>query len=636
MSVRGVWLGVIVIVFAGGAGLGWLLRGGPGATVQHGPSPAPATAEVWTCPMHPQIKQPRAGKCPICHMDLVVQATGRDPGPRRLALTPAERALAEVQTAAVESRTVAHDVRLTGKVAFDETRLKTISARVPGRLDRLYVDYTGVRVRKGEHLVWLYSPELMKAQEELLQAKQQAEAASRERSEFLRASALRALAGSRDKLLLWGLSEQQVQAIEEHGRAEDHLTINSPFDGIVVQKLLSEGDYVVEGTPIYRLADLTRVWVKLDAYEIDLPWIRYGQDVAIETEAHPGEVFRGWISFLDPVLDERTRTVKVRVHVENPGERLKPGMFVRARVAARLSSGGKVVEPRLAGKWICPMHPEVVKDGAGKCDVCGMDIVEAADLGHVAGPEGEPPLVVPATAVLVTGRRAVVYVEVEGEASPTYEGREVVLGPRAGDSYVVVSGLAKGERVVVHGAFKIDSALQILAKPSLLSQPAEKLAEKLGGAVPAAMLQALAPVFAGYFEAQQALAADDPATASRGFAALGLAITGVDTSLLPEAARARFAAEAERLRSAVAAAARASDVSALRTAFFDASQALLAIETAFGHPGDGVHFEMHCPMARDGKGASWLQASDELRNPYYGASMLRCGTTERRHPGGGR
>jgi Cu(I)/Ag(I) efflux system membrane fusion protein len=212
------------------------------------------------------------------------------------------------------------------------------------------------------------------------------------------------------------------------------------------------------------------VWVKLDAYESDLAWLRYGQAVEFTTEAYPGDVFKGTISFIDPVLNPQTRTVKLRVNVANPDGRLKPEMFVRAVVRSRVAGAGMVMDEDMAGKWICPMHPSVVKTEPGQCDICGMDLVTTESLGYVTVKQaGELPLVIPATAALITGKRAVVYVRLADKDKPTFEGREIVLGPRAGDYYLVKEGLTEGESVVTKGNFKIDSALQIQAKPSMMS-----------------------------------------------------------------------------------------------------------------------------------------------------------------------
>ena len=213
------------------------------------------------------------------------------------------------------------------------------------------------------------------------------------------------------------------------------------------------------------------MWVRLDAYESDLAWLRYGQKVTFTTISVPEREFSGTISFIDPVLIERTRTVSVRVNAANADGALKPGMFVRAVVRSKAAAGGKVVAPDLAGKWISPMHREVVKDRPGACDVCGMPLVRAESLGYAgqAPAATAAPLVVPASAVLRTGTRALVYVRVPDQDQPTYEMREIALGRRAGESYLVDKGLAEGERVVVRGNFRIDSERQLRNLPSMMS-----------------------------------------------------------------------------------------------------------------------------------------------------------------------
>jgi len=499
-------------------GLGYWFRGvvrEPAAGSLDAPAEsAAAPLEVWTCSMHPEIRRSRPGRCPVCGMDLVHVEAGAPaaakqpkyacsmfcvpplphPGkcpicgmemveveteapagdapapPRTLTLTPLAQQLAGVRVAPVERKFVTAEVGMIGKVDYDETRLRYIAARVPGRLDRLYVDYTGVPVREGDHLVYLYSPELLAAQEELLQAKRVTTAATEGGGESASAARWQWLEDIRAKLRLWGLTDAQIEEIEARGAPTDHLTIYAPSGGVVIDKNAVEGMYVETGTRIYTIADLSRVWVKLDAYESDLVFLRYGQPVEFEVQAYPGEKFSGRIAFIDPVLDGRTRTVKVRVNVPNVDGRLKPEMFVRARVYAQIAAGGRVMNSDLAGKWISPMHPEIVKDGPGACDVCGMPLVPAESLGYVAadGDAERAPLVVPRSAPLLTGRRAVVYVELP-DAPGTYQGREVVLGARAGDDYVVREGLHEGERVVVNGNFKLDSAMQIRAEPSMMS-----------------------------------------------------------------------------------------------------------------------------------------------------------------------
>jgi len=445
----------------------------PAAGPEHehpGEQAAAQAPTMWTCSMHPQIRQPKPGKCPICFMDLIPVATEDGVvGERQITFSQEALKLMEVQTTLVERKFVEAEIRMVGKVDYDETRVKNITAWVPGRIDRLYVDFTGITVSKGDHMVDLYSPELISAQAELLQALKAAGSIKDNTSELMKRTTLATLEAARDKLRLLGLARAQIDKIENSGAPVTHITIYSPMGGIVIHKNATEGMYVNTGTPIYTLADLSRLWVKLDAYESDLSWIRYGQEVEFSTEAYPGQVFKGKISFRDPVLNAKTRTVKVRVNVDNTDGKLKPEMFVRGVLRAKVAQGGAVMDPELAGKWICPMHPSVVKDRQGTCDICEMDLVTTESLYTTAGEPNEPPLVIPATAPLITGKRAVVYVRTPDANKPTFEGREVVLGPRAKDYYLVIEGLAEGEVVVTKGNFKIDSALQIQAKPSMMN-----------------------------------------------------------------------------------------------------------------------------------------------------------------------
>jgi Cu(I)/Ag(I) efflux system membrane fusion protein len=374
----------------------------------------------WTCSMHPQVRAQEPGDCPICGMDLIpvegAAGTMRDEG-RRLTVTDAERKLMEISTTPVVRRHVDAEVRLVGVVAYDETSVSRIAAWVPGRIERLHVDYVGYVVAEREAMVDIYAPGLVASQEELIQARQAVERSSSGDA----ASARRTLDAVRDRLGRWGLSPEQILEIEERGSPEERVTLLAPIGGTVVEKNVAEGMYVSTGTVIYTIADLSRVWVELAAYESDLAVLSEGDGVEFTTGAHPGITFEGAIAFIEPVLNPSTRTAVVRVEAENASGKLKPEMFARALIRARVGSAE------------------------------------------------DAPLVIPASAPLLTGTRAVVYVEVPGAEIPTYEGRDVTLGPRAGDYYVVASGLAEGERVVTEGNFKIDSALQIRARPSMMN-----------------------------------------------------------------------------------------------------------------------------------------------------------------------
>jgi len=516
----------------------------------------------WSCSMHPAIREDGPGRCPICGMDLIpIMSGGGTGGGMRIFTTgPEGLALMDIRTTRVERRYVTAEVRMVGKVHYDETRLGYITAWVPGRLDRLYVDYTGIKVNEGDHMVYIYSPELLGAQEELLQALALARELGASDVSIMKETAEAMVETARDKLRLWGLKPEQIRKIERRGTTTDHMTIYAPMGGTVVHKNAQEGMYVKTGTRIYTIADLSKVWVQLDAYESDLEWLRYGQKVEFATEASPGQVFTGLIAFIDPVVNPKTRTVAVRVNVPNPDGRLKPDMFVKGLVRARVAKGGRVMVPDLAGKWIGPMHPEIVSDRPGLCTICGMALVKAEDLGYVPASEKEAarPIVIPATATLITGRRAIVYVKVPDAEKPTFEGREIVLGARAGDYYIVRRGLEEGELVVSRGNFKIDSALQIEAKPSMMtpegggsgggqhhgggtSSPAEDGAQPQQGQVPAGVLRQLHQVVQAYEAVLAAAETDDPVRVRAAFATFGGALEKVDAEPLSEDSRKMWA-----------------------------------------------------------------------------------------------
>jgi Cu(I)/Ag(I) efflux system membrane fusion protein len=550
--------GLLVCLLVGAVGAGYALHWGLTRFGHMHPQASPADThsehsehsggmtqeevQLWTCSMHPQIRQPKPGKCPICRMDLVpVKSSGG--GLRQISISPETQKLMNIRTTPVQQRYVTAEVRMVGKVTYDETRLGYITAWVAGRLDRLYVDYTGVPVQKGHHMVSMYSPELYITSDELIQAlkfaKQEGPLAQVEKTR---------VEAAREKLRLYGMTPDQIKEVEQREKPSDHMTIYAPMGGIVIEKLKQQGDYVKTGDRIYTVADLSQVWVMLDAYESDLPWIRYGQEVTFTTEAYPGEKFRGQIAFIDPVLDDKTRTVKVRVNVPNADGKLKPDMFVHGVVRSQVAGGGRVIDPGLAGKWISPMHPEIVKDKPGTCDICGMPLVRAETLGYVPADEikGGEPLVIPVSAALVTGTRAIVYVQVPGQKEPTYEGREIVLGPQAGNYYLVRNGLKEGDLVVTHGNFKIDSALQIQAKPSMMTPegggggghhhgdegPRQKETGEPGMTIPHAFHEQLLALDSAQDRVASALKEENLEKIRTAFVAFGESLAKVDGKLL--------------------------------------------------------------------------------------------------------
>lgn len=596
------------------------------------------TAAVYTCSMHPQIRStdPKA-LCPICGMALVPVAPtggGHSTGSRRLRLTTAAAALASIRTAPVRRAFADVNVRLWGTLDYDETAVKTISAWAEGRLERLFVDYTGISIRAGEHLIELYSPQLYAAQQELLSALRTGTGAP---GAPLPPYAAVTVDAARTKLQLLGLTPDQISAIERRREARTTLEIRSPLGGVVVRKHASEGDYVRTGSPIYSVADLSRLWVRLYAYESDLAFLRLGQDVDVTTLAYGHETFSSRISFVDPTLDPKTRTSSVRAVLANGDGRLKPGMLVQAVVHATVGDGGRLAGSPLAGLWMCPMHPEVTSPAAGRCRVCGMPLERADSLGHGGAGESRPALLVPATAVLLTGLRAVVYRRVTGSDDTTFEGLDVELGPKAGDEYVVLSGLGEGDQVAVGGAFKIDASLQLAGEHAMMTPPGSPIVAAPPGmamapamlmptaALPTTVTSALDRATTACLDAASALADDDEAGARTALERQLDDLGAVPADLVPQASRDALVESIELQVRTLAEALDTPDVTALRTSFAAVSAATESTLRTLGHGLPSPVQVMFCPMALGGGGARWLQRPGPVANPYYGRAMLRCG-----------
>jgi len=627
----------LVAALASGA----LLQGyfGGNGTPAEEAAAAAGAATIWTCSMHPQVRQPDPGLCPICVMDLIPldDADDGEASPRVFRTSEAARALMQVETAPVQRMYATREVRLVGRVEFDETRLAYITAWVPGRIERMFADYTGIQVAQGDHMVELFSPELIAAKQELQRASASLAKIGADGPQALRNTARSTLEAGRDRLKRWGLTDAQIRAAETDGPGSDRITIYAPIGGTVIDRNGREGMFVETGTQLYAIADMGQVWLMLNAYESDLPWLHYGQTVRFTAEAFPGETFEGRVAFIDPVLDPNTRTVSVRVNVPNPDGLLKPGMFARAVAEAEISAGTTVRHPDLAGKWISPMHPEIIKDGPGTCDICGMALVPVEELAfaRTTGDHDEMPLVIPATAPLVTGKRALVYVKVPDAERPSYEGREVLLGPRAREGYIVLAGVDEGEEVVVHGNFKIDSALEIQAKPSMMRPDEDAFAalESRLEALPPDFLQAWTAAFDGYLDLNEALASDDFAQAREHAGHLGRLLVAVPAENLEGDRLARWTDDfAPALSDTRETLAGTDDIEAMREALVALSDAMVRSARHFPVIGDEDLHVMNCPMAGGDDGADWIQRTDDMRNPYMGERMLVCGMTTERLP----
>jgi Cu(I)/Ag(I) efflux system membrane fusion protein len=249
-------------------------------------------------------------------------------------------------------------------------------------------------------------------------------------------------------------------------KVSDHITLFSPIRGTVTEKMVVQKAMVKRGEMLYRLANLESVWVYLDIYESDLPWVQYGQLVETTSEAYPGRSWTGRVWFINPVLTEESRTVTVLLNISNEEKKLKPGMYVSAVIRAQLLAGGKPSPTGVEGQFTCPMHPAILQMQGGACPVCGMALTQIPGAPAKALTEDEQLVTaVPVSAVLDSGARKLVYVE---RAKGVFVPVEITTGPRAGDFYPVLSGLKEGDRAAVRGNFLLDSQFQISGLPSLL------------------------------------------------------------------------------------------------------------------------------------------------------------------------
>jgi membrane fusion protein, copper/silver efflux system len=547
--------------------------------VHDGGGTSDPAATIWTCAMHPQIRQPEPGKCPICGMDLVkVTGDGDDDArPDRVTLSPRAQALARLRTTTVHRMVdPTAELRLLGRIEADETRSRAVTAWIGGRIDRLHVRTTGERVRAGQTIATLYSPEVLAAHQDLIAAGRQVTRMGAA-TPTARTAAEAAREAARDRLRLLGVTDDRVLAMESAEQPTRQIDIRSPFAGTVIERLATEGAFVATGQPLYRVADLSTVWVQLDAYERDLSALQVGQAVSVNVTAIPEESFDGKVAFIDPTVDPMRRTARVRVEVSNKDGRLRPGMFAHAIVQG------------------------------------------------TPGVQADRPLAIPHTAALFTGRRSLVYVEVPHADRPTYEARVVRLAPRAGDVFPVVAGLAEGERVVTKGAFVLDADLQIRGGASMMAGP-DDLGEGPWDQVielPTSERQKLRPVVSAYLELQQALTRDDLPGATAAGLLLRDGTVAVNLAS-PQTAKDAWAKLAEALGRQAVMISQADTLEGARAPFEALSAAVEVLLRIFGDPLDRRLSIAFCPMAH-GRGATWVQAGEEVENPYFGPSMLDCG-----------
>lgn len=401
----------ISIALFAGLFIGWLIFYPSGRASDNADKLTEETdAKVWTCAMHPQIRMHEPGKCPICGMDLIPLSTAGSSSmdPDAVTMSKEAAALANVLTSVAGRHQPVKEIRLYGKVQADERHLQSQVAHIPGRIETLNVNFTGEPVSEGQILAKIYSPELVNAQQELLEAAKE------------KLSQTSIYEAAREKLKQWKVTDNQISAIEESGITQSTVDIVSNSNGIVTNRRVNTGDYVSQGTVLFEIADLSKVWILFDAYERDLQFLKKGESVSFTFQSLPGIKYSGNIAFIDPVIDPVTRVSKVRVEAGNQSGKLKPEMFATGIVTSALE---------------------------GYSDK----------------------LVIPRSSVLWTGKRSVVYVKQPSTDQLVFKMREIELGPLLGEAFIVMSGLSEGEEVVTSGAFSVDAAAQLEGKASMMN-----------------------------------------------------------------------------------------------------------------------------------------------------------------------
>ncbi|PZV80289.1 Cu(I)/Ag(I) efflux system membrane fusion protein [Algoriphagus aquaeductus] len=554
-------LALILVTLVVGGLIGWILKPSSSESHEgHAHENESGVPTLWTCSMHPQIKLGEPGDCPICGMDLIPasQASSGSDNPMVFEMTPEAVALAQIHTTKIGGTNGSGELFLTGKIQADERENAAITAKFPGRIEKLFVTFTGEKVKAGQRLATIYSPELLTAQRELLEAVKS------------KASFPQLYAAAKEKLKLWKLTDGQITEIEQSGTVREQFDILADQSGVVTQRNIAVGDYVSTGSVLFNVVNLNKLWVLLDAYESDLPLLSTGNEISFTVAGMPEENFKAKISFIDPLLNANTRAASVRAEITNSGGKLKPEMFVTAKIQT-------AKKPSSAG------------------------------------------VTIPRTAVLWSGKRSVVYVKVPNSEMPGFEMREVTLGNRMGDNYLIESGLQAGEEIVTNGVFAIDAAAQLSGQYSMMKRPQTKSLE-----VSEEFRNQITAVADAYFQVKNGLVKDKLDESQKALAAIEQSLSKVNMGLVKDQAHDKWMEILNGMKDARAKMASAKDIEEARKHFSMLSFHVLEMTETFGINKDVVYKD-YCPMAFGDQGAYWLSEQKDITNPYFGASMLACG-----------
>lgn len=577
MNKNSLVIGIVAIVI--GLLIGWLVFGGSTETSMgnsdasemsddHDHSEDSAGATMWTCSMHPQIMQPEAGDCPICGMDLIpAETSAKGLAANEIKMTENAMALANIQTTVIGKAMSSDDegvISLSGKIVQNEENNTVQASYFEGRIERLNINFEGQEVSRGQLLATIYSPKLVAAQQELITA------ASLKESQPALYQAVR------NKLKNWKLSESQINAIEQSGTVSANTPIFATVSGTVSEVLVSEGDYVKQGQSIVKLSNLNTVWATFDAYEHQISQFKKGQKIKITTNAYSNKEFDASISFIDPVLNTATRTVGVRATLPNRDDLFKPGMFVTGKIKG-----------------------EVLKASSEMVSI-------------------------PATAVLWTGERSLVYIKTNPDA-PVFEMREVTLGSRVGDNYQVSAGIQNGDEIVTNGTFTVDAAAQLQGKKSMMNKGKEEVAKptmsNMKMELPAAFQKELQAALTTYLKMKDAFVATDAVEVSAFAKALSKELKFINASKLGSMEQSHFKQSIKMVEAITENA----SIENQRDHFIILNENMVALAMNIQELPSTIYVQ-RCPMANNNQGAIWLSLEKDIRNPYYGDEMLTCGS----------
>ncbi|WP_299335212.1 efflux RND transporter periplasmic adaptor subunit [uncultured Psychroserpens sp.] len=560
-------------ILAVGLLLGWLLFGGSSNdNAEHNHSEVSESEQMWTCSMHPQIMQPEAGDCPICGMDLIPAETSSvGLNANEFKLSKNAMALANIQTSVVGNNTTDNaTIKLSGKIAENEDANVVQASYFSGRIERLNVSSVGEKVRKGQLLATIYSPELFSAQQELITASTMKES----QPELYKAV--------RNKLKLWKISNSQINQIEASGNIKQNFPIYATVSGTVSQKLVEQGDYVKQGQALLKITNLNTVWALFDIYENQIELFKKGQEITVTTNAYPNKEFKKKVDFIDPMMNPKTRTVDLRVVLNNRNGEFKTGMFVEG-IIENISS------------------------------------------------DSEQKLTIPTSSVLWTGERSVVYLKTNPN-EPIFEMQEVVLGKQVGEQYDVIDGLKDGDEIVTNGTFTVDASAQLQGKKSMMNKESGKtmteheghkmdiMAEKVD--FNSTVEKSFQPVIDAYINLKDALIESDVSMASSKSEAFRKALEEIPVNQREQTYN--YWSILHKISKGIN---ENMSLEHQRKQFQMISDKLIEMVRNFDDVNNKL-FVQFCPMADNNNGAFWISKEEQVLNPYFGDVMLKCGSIE--------